>query len=93
MGIVADNPHTQYLAEKGFGIGAISHGNGQVVKTKICPGLLPCFPCCVTELPGFDMKGVRIEVCDGLTDEHIGENLITIWCADADTMPNQQPCW
>src|SRR5947209_11315235 len=93
MAIVTDHPHTQYLTEKGFGIGAIRHGDGQVVKTKICPCSSPFFRCRLIEPPGLNLESVCVEVCDGLADEHIRENLIPIGGADTDAMANQQPCW
>jgi hypothetical protein len=89
MTVVADDGHTEHLTEKLPGIFKVCYCNGDVIETEICPRAFTGLGGHLTERFSLDIKGMRMKVRNCLSYEHIRKNLIPIWSADTNTVPNQ----
>jgi hypothetical protein len=90
MSIMAYDCHPQNLTEEIFGIFTVCYSNSQVVETKVRPCAL--LVCCGRFRKGLclDVKYLSVEVCRALANEHIGEDLISSWCAYTNAVSNQK---
>jgi hypothetical protein len=87
--VVADDGHTEHVAEKLLRIFKVCYCNGDVIETEICPGAFTGLGGHLTERFSLDIKGMRMKVRNCLSYEHIRKNLIPIGSADANAVPNQ----